>query len=237
MRFVESLRAAEAWLLPGACLSCGQAAAAGPADPLICPLCQSRWRRLPEPQCARCGQPSLLDGGPCRFCAGWPAALGRVRSAVWLDDGARRAVHRLKYGGWWRVAEPLAAAMRRLIAPGGDPLLVPVPLSARRTRHRGYNQAERLARALATAGGWRTEPGLLVRRRHTATQTALSPEERRSNIAAAFSAPGPVAGRVILVDDVLTTGATLSEAALTLAEAGAGSVEAVTFARAMPPLG
>ncbi len=235
MRFVESLRRAERWLLPGACLACGEAA--GAADPLICPLCQSRWRRLPEPQCDRCGQPSLLDGDPCRFCAGWPEALVWARSAVWLDEGARRAVHALKYGGWGRVAEPLAGAMRRLIAADPDGTLVPVPLSAARARRRGYNQAERLARALAAAGGWRVAPGLLIRARHTSTQTALSPEERRANIAAAFSAPGPVAGRVILVDDVLTTGATLAEAALTLAKAGANSVEAVTFARAMPPLG
>ncbi len=235
MRFAESLRRGERWLLPGACLVCR--ATAGPADPLVCPLCQSRWRRLPEPQCERCGQPSLLDGGPCRFCAGWPEVLVRARSAVWLDDGARQAVHALKYGGWWRVAEALAGAMRRLIEVNPRAVLVPVPCSAARHRRRGYNQAERLARALGASGGWSPAPGLLVRTRHGSTQTALSPEERRANIAEAFSAPGPVPGLVILVDDVLTTGATLGEAALTLAEAGANSVEAVTFARAMPPLG
>lgn len=235
MPFVESLRRAERWLLPGACLACGEDA--GPADPLICPLCQSRWRRLPEPQCVRCGQPSLLDGDPCRFCAGWPVELVRARSAVWLDEGARRAVHTLKYGGWWRVAEPLAGTMRGLVAAGPGVTLVPVPLSPGRVRRRGYNQAERLARALARVMGGRVVPGLLVRTRHTATQTALSPEERRANIAAAFGVAGRVAGRVVLVDDVLTTGATLSEAALTLAKAGAKTVEAVTFARALPPLG
>ncbi len=235
MRFAESLAAAERWLLPGACLACGDVAG-GPTDPLICSLCQSRWRRLPEPQCVRCGQPLIGDGGPCRFCAGWAESLASARSAVWLDDGARRAVHALKYGGWWRVAEPLALAMRGLVTDR-DAVLVPVPLSPRRARKRGYNQAERLARALGGITGVRVQPETLIRTRHTSTQTALSPEERRANIAGAFSAR-PLGGRrAILVDDVLTTGATLCEAARALAEAGAGSVEAITFARAKPPLG
>jgi len=235
MLSAESLHAAEQWLLPGACLVCREAAT-GPADPLICPLCQSRWRRLPEPQCVRCGQP-LYDAEPCRFCRDWPEALGSARSAVWLDDRARGAVHALKYGGWWRVAEPLARAMRGLIPrPGPAAVLVPVPLAAGRARRRGYNQAERLARALAQATGLRCEPSVLVRTRSTSTQTALAPEARRANIAGAFRSTVPAGTAVILIDDVLTTGATLGEAALTLAEAGAGSVDAVTFARAMPPL-
>lgn len=236
MLSAESLLAAERWLLPGACLACGDPA--GATDPLICPLCQSRWRRLPMPQCGRCGQPLPGDDGPCRFCSGWPEALARARSAVWLDDGVRQAVHALKYGGWWRVAEPLAGAMRGLINTGCEgAVLLPVPLAPSRARRRGYNQAERLARALGRTTGIPCDPGALTRTRSTSSQTALSPEARRANISGAFRAR-PLGGRrVILVDDVLTTGATLCEAALTLTAAGAGSVEAVTFARAKPPLG
>jgi ComF family protein len=160
-----------------------------------------------------------------------------VQSAVWLDEAARPAVHLLKYGGWWRVAEPMARLLARL-----DPLilpavLVPVPLAAGRIRRRGYNQAERLARTLAERTGLAMQPELLRRRRETDTQTTLPPEARRANVADAFAGGGvPIGARVVLVDDVFTTGATLMEAARALLEAGAGTVEAVTFARARPPV-
>ncbi len=228
-------RAAEQWLLPGECLCCH--GPVGVADPLICPPCQSRWRRVPFPQCERCGQPASAVASGCRICAAWPDELCRARSAVWFDEGARSAVHQLKYAGWWRVAEPMARLMARLEPCGGAGVLIPVPLGAARARRRGYNQAERLGRALAGAAGMPLRTDLLARCRDTRTQTALAPEQRRANVAGAFQAgPVPRDIRVVLIDDVFTTGATLVEAARTLAEAGAGAVEAVTFARALPPV-
>jgi predicted amidophosphoribosyltransferase len=102
---------------------------------------------------------------------------------------------------------------------------------------RGYNQAERLAEALARLTGLPLRADFLVRARETRTQTALAPEARRANVAGAFRAVGvPAGARLVLVDDVFTTGATLVEAATTLSEAGAGRVESVTFARAVPPV-
>ena len=231
----ELLLRAEGWLLPSECLLCH--GAVGPDDPLICPPCQSRWHRLPEPQCPRCGQPATRMAPECRLCPGWPEGFHRARSAVWLEDGAHPAVHALKYGGWWRVAEPMARLMARLEVVGAGATIVPIPLARRRARLRGYNQAERLARALGHRTGLPVQAELLARGRETPTQTTLPPEARRANVAEAFT-PGPVpaGGRLLLVDDVFTTGATLAEAARSLLEAGAGAVEAVTFARAKPPV-
>jgi len=175
---------------------------------------------------------------------------------VWLDAGAREAVHALKYRGLPRIAADVAAAMVGLDVPGLDTgLLVPVPLGRARLRARGYNQSERLARALGRR--WRRPVvDLLVRTRDTAAQTTLTPEARLANVAGAFEtrngergtrnrSPGACSAfpvprsaferPLVLVDDVFTTAATLAEAARALERAGAGTVLAVTFGRAVVP--
>lgn len=235
-RPAAALREVERWLLPPACLCCDAPIPAREGDILVCGPCRSRWRRVPDPLCPRCGQPAFGDL-ECRICADWPAGLARVRSAVWLSGGAQRAVHLLKYEGWWRVAESMAEAMTSLEPLTGRVSLIPVPLGAGRLRSRGYNQSERLARALGARLGNPVRADLLRRGRETSTQTALTPDARRANVAGAFMARAPVAGRVVLVDDVFTTGATLIAAAAALSAAGAESVEAVTFGRAVEPIG
>jgi ComF family protein len=235
------LRALERLLLPNACVVCERGVSGDEPDELVCGLCRSRLRAV-GPGCRRCQQPMPLIG-PCRFCAEWPPALRSARSAVWLDGTARPIVHHLKYEGLARAGADIARVMARLVTavPGG--ILVPVPLATARRRQRGYNQAAAIADALG--GLWESRVGeaLLRRARDTGTQTALSPAERARNMAAAFAANGPerVEGArdapsppIILVDDVLTTGATLVACATALGEAGWTTVDAVTFARAMP---
>lgn len=175
------------------------------------------------------------------MCLEWPLALSHVRSAVWLMGSARNAVHHLKYGGWWRAAEAMAQAMIGLDAVERDSILIPVPLGAARQRARGYNQSESLAQALARLSGALVSNRLLYRRRETKTQTGLTPEARRANTHGAFATRPDehrmqLDGRLVLVDDVFTTGATIVGAAEALLHAGARRVEAVTFARAQRPL-
>jgi ComF family protein len=223
---------AEPLLLPPSCLLCHEPVPTADGDVLVCALCRRRWQLVPDPVCRRCG--TLLEGHEaCTACADWPADLGRVRSAVWLDGRARACVHALKYEGWWRVAEAMALAMQTLEPLASGALLVPIPLGSRRHRRRGYNQSERLAVALAERTGGHVRADLLHRARETRSQTALTPEQRSANIAGAFAAAASVRGlTVVLVDDVFTTGATLLDAARALRAGGATGVDAVTFARA-----
>jgi len=245
------LEALEQLLLPSECTLCHALLSFRNHRRLVCDVCRHRWRAVCPPWCERCGQPEPLFG-PCRLCAPWPDAFSTARSAVWLESGARAAIHALKYRGLPRVADELAEAVARIPIRGrGRAWLVPVPLGPRRQRERGYNQSERLARALGRR--WqRPVADLLVRVRDTATQTALTPEARLANVAGAFrvriSDCGLRIGRsplesaihnrqsaMILVDDVFTTGATLAEAARALEQGGATSVVAVTFGRAVIP--
>ncbi len=233
--FAERLAELERWLLPAACLLCESPVPEREGDALVCGLCRSRWTAVPAPHCERCGQPRFGDLA-CRICAGWPDAMGRVRSAVWLDGSARLAVHRLKYDGWWRVADSMAEPMRALEPLTGRVSLIPVPLGARRQRERGYNQSERLAAAVGRLSGVPVRSELLRRTRETRSQTALTPEERQANLAGAFRCDGARGMAAVLVDDVFTTGATLVAAAAALAAGGAVRVEAITFARAVEPV-
>ncbi len=230
-----ALAGVERFLLPNACVACAAPVERRTPDALVCGVCRTRLQVV-RGGCSRCHQPTP-PVGPCRFCADWPEALVSVSSAVWLGDEVREMVHHLKYEGYTRLARLMAEMIAETIPTAKAALLVPVPLGRRREATRGYNQAGVIADALAAAWSLRSQPELLRRVRETASQTGLDPERRTSNVKGAFAGRAPSGtqdetGLVILVDDVLTTGATMATAAAALSEAGWKRVGGITFARA-----
>ena len=230
-------------LLPVACASCGRLLDDGEPG-IVCGRCWARLALLPAPRCARCGHPVARDA--CRWCDLLPPFVRAVRSVCWVHRGTGQPiVHALKYHGWHAAASGMAERIVRLDWPA-DVLaeraaVIPVPLAEQRLRERGYNQSERLARAMAEYWSRPIWPHALVRTRHTATQTQLTPEQRLVNVSGAFHVPRSARdalrrSHVVLVDDVVTTAATLNACAATLHAAGARLISYVTFGRA-PALG
>ena len=152
-----------------------------------------------------------------------------------MKGAIREAVHALKYQGIRAVAPTLGQLLARFITlrEMHVDLLVPVPLQPKRERKRGYNQSLLLAKETGTAGGIPVEPGALVRVKDTASHPALRAEERRANVEGAFRARRELVAdrRLLVVDDVCTTGATLEACAIALKEAGATSVWGIALAR------
>lgn len=207
----------------------------------MCPNCRLALCPVPEPACVRCGAPLGTGEAPsCLECADWPDELGSARAAFLLESPARELVHALKYQGWRSVGEFMGAEMGRragAVVRGAD-WVVPIPTSERNLRRRGYNQAEVIASALAVETG---TPLLacLERRRQEGTQTALNPMQRRANVSGAFvmtEACGDMARgrRILLVDDVITTGATILAALRALVPAAPAVVSAYAFSRTVP---
>ena len=249
LRFVGRVAAAAFdALVPAACVGCRRGVA--PDGPPLCTLCRSRLPRLASPRCARCAQPlgnlAAAAGAPvrCGTCEEWPDILVAADAPFALEGLAARTVRALKYDRWrslapWMAARmaPGAEAMASRIG-GGAPWLIPVPLTAARQRERGFNQAGELARALADRG----VGGLgrfLDRRPGGSRQAGVRGARRRANVQGRFRLrAGLPEGRrsAIIVDDVLTTGATAIACAEALAEAGFRSVATVSFARTLRPL-
>ncbi len=235
-------------LVPAACVGCRRGVA--PDGPPLCVLCRSRLPRLANPRCPRCAQPlgniAAAAGAPvrCGTCEEWPDILAAADAPFAFEGLAARTVRALKYDRWRALAPWMAARM----APGaeaiasrideGAPWLIPVPLAPARQRERGFNQAGELARALAGRG---VGPlGLfLARRPGGGRQAGVRGALRRANVQGRFRlrAGLPHERRsAMIVDDVLTTGATAIACAETLAEAGFRNVATVSFARTLRPL-
>jgi competence protein ComFC len=212
-------------LLPVRCVGCRE------GGDVLCPGCRAALPRLLPPLCARCGAPTAWPVARCRECAGRRLAFTRARAAVAYEGRVCRVVAAWKERGLRRLAgEAAAVVVEGLPRPDVDALVF-VPADSARGLARGHRPAERLAHELAAAWGLPCEP-LLRRAGASRPQRGLSLADRRRNVRNAFSAEN-AAGRLVLVDDVYTTGATAHSASAALNAAGASNVEVVTFARAV----
>jgi len=216
------VRDLEAFALPQRCPGCG-----APAEParLLCEACLDLLPALSFALCARC----LVRGREPVGCAGHPHA--QVWPALVYEERSALLVHALKYGARPGLAAALAGRIAEALPAGVLPdLVTAVPLHPARRRERGYDQAWLLAEHLAGLLGVPALAGVLVRTRATRAQARLDPEARRRNLAGAFQVPEPRRyreRRVLVVDDVITTGATLEACLGALAAAGARPVGAV----------
>ena len=217
------------FLFPVACILC-RAIVRERRWAAVCPACWAALIPVEPPLCLRCGIPAVAIEGTCGACRAGDTVFDYARSAVLFNDAARDVIHHLKYSDRVSLAKPIGRWLSDVYEREAfrSSIIIPVPLHASRMRERGYNQAEQIARGMKL----RFEPGLVRRRKKTPSQTGLSRAARIRNLSAAFELRGEVkGGSFLLVDDVMTTGATMNELTRLLKRHGAARVEVLTFAR------
>jgi ComF family protein len=225
-----------AYALPPRCPGCG---AINAEDHRFCTACWMKLHFPGDPACATCGEPLEVDAGPdvrCGACLAAPPALDGVRAAVAYGEIARGLAIRLKHGRRPGIAETIARQIERLAPADGEMLLAPVPLHRWRIWSRGFNQSALIARALARRRGLPLALDLLERSKSTPMLRGLGRAERARAVRGAFRVvPSHVAAvkgrRVLLIDDVYTTGATANACGAALKRAGAAEVRLLCWAR------
>ena len=223
---------AERWALPQRCLFCG---GSNPHEG-ICAGCRRDLPGRHGLRCPRCGNLSEARQ-VCGECLSRPPRFSRLKVALSYRFPVDGAIQQLKYGADLSLVAPMAALLAECLDEEPRPdLVLAMPMAPQRLRERGFNQAQELGRALSERLNLTLAPQLCRRTRHTAPQAALPWAERRKNIRGAFECVTDLAGaRVAVVDDVLTTGATLNEIAGVLLDRGAGQVWGWMVARTERP--
>lgn len=238
----KALTALAELLFPTLCLTCGRILLER-GEHSFCSECRSGIRLIASPLCPVCGIPYPVEEGPdhrCGDCILSKRHVGAARSLGIYESVLLNAIHAFKYGGNLTLGERLGRMMADHPYPAfrieDYSLIVPVPLHPRRLRKRGFNQSVILSRQISKRRGIAMDFRAVRRIIDTESQAGLKKEERQSNIKKAFDVPDPerVRGRrILLVDDVYTTGSTLAECARILLKGGADEVGALTLARAI----
>jgi competence protein ComFC len=211
---------------PQRCVGCERR-----ASDVLCSTCFEALPRVGSPVCGRCGLPTAFATLVCEECKNVDFGFESAKSPLKYEGVGKKIVHALKYRGYKRVVERLAVPlMLQILDDGRFDAVVPVPLHRSRLRKRGFNQAELLARGIAEKMKATVSDTLQVVRT-TRDQVELSAAQRRANVAGAFVATQPLRGRLLLIDDVFTTGATMSACAASLIKAGAEEVHALSLCR------
>jgi ComF family protein len=211
---------------PERCVGCERR-----ASDVLCRACFEALPGVGSPVCARCGLPTAFATFVCEECKNVDFHFESARAPLKYEGVGKQVVHALKYRGYRRVVERLAVPlMLQVLSESGFDAVVPVPLHRSRLRKRGFNQAELLARGVAGKMKATVSDTLEVVR-STRDQVELSAAQRRANVAGAYAATVPLRGKLLLIDDVFTTGATTSACATTLLRAGAEEVHTLTLCR------
>jgi ComF family protein len=216
-------------LLPGSCLLC----AADNATSLLCPACTADLPQLPAALCPQCGDETTL-GERCGACLKNPPAFARTIALFRYEFPVDRLIQALKYGHQLSLATWLGRRLGERLAAADYDLLLPLPLHPSRLRTRGFNQSLEIARVTSRVLGIPMNPTILTRIRATPPQAELPLKERCRNVRGAFECASDLEGkRILLIDDVMTTGSTLREAARILKLHGAGQITVAVAARAL----
>jgi len=215
-------------ILPQQCLLCAAAASSS----ALCAACHAQLPWLPAARCPQCALPTV-DGSLCGTCLSHPPRFDRVTAAFAYQWPLAALIHHYKYGSNLALARLFALALTAQIHEAAD-LIVPMPLAPRRLRERGFNQALEIARIVSRLTGIAFATDACRRVRDGAPQAALPWGARRRNIRGAFVCDADLKGqRIAVIDDVLTTGATLNELARNLRQAGAAEIQGWVVARAL----
>ena len=225
---------------PPVCLICKTRLAAGRRDVMFCHSCMDAIEFVREPFCTCCGRGFRNSAGGSHLCSDCLAGsyhFSKARALFRYDDSVAKLLHSFKYGGHTTGLATFGALKKRIAhleELNGQDFIVPVPLHPKRLKQRGFNQALLLAKIFFPDQKDKIYPALMERRRWTEPQTSLKGKERRKNLKNAFVVKDRIrveGKKILIVDDVFTTGTTVDECARTLKQAGAEDVQVLTLAR------